>query len=355
MLAYFSNLCQAQLEENWRLAGKWWNGLPQLASFTAKDPTQDGAPRTRVYEDGQMELYHYAARGERTLPLVIVYALVNKPYMLDLAPHKSFLRTLGELGTEVYLTVWKDPGLLAQKPDLTDYIEGSIDNAIRTVGNRHAAARVNLMGICQGGTLSLIYTALHPERVSNLVTVVTPLDFHAGNNLLTHLAKDTDAAKVSDVLGSLSGDMLNWGFLQLKPFELMFGKYLGMLDILDDTDKLDFFMRMEKWIFDGQAQSGPAWQQFIRDCYQDNKLMRKQMAIAGRTVDLTTITCPLLNVMADKDHLVPTSATQAIHQAVSSQDYSELKFPVGHIGMFVGDAMKKKIVPSIADWLHKHN
>ena len=355
MLDVLTRMYEAQMAENLRMTQKLSDGVTRLTQFAPTSPLSDGAPRELVYEDRRMRLFRYPAAQPQPIPMLIVYALVNKPYMLDLAPEKSFIRALGGQGIEIYLSEWKEPVRMARQPSLAEYVTGSIRNAVACVNERHGRQGVNLMGICQGGTLSLIYTALYPETVRNLITVVTPLDFHAGNNLFTHLSRHTDTAKVSDILGTLPGDMLNIGFLQFKPFELMIGKYLGMLDLVDDPEKLDFFMRMEQWIYDGQGLSGPAWHKFIKDCYQENRLVNNEMELGGVKIDLASITCPVLSATADKDHLVPLASSEAIGKVIRSQDYTHLRFTVGHIGMFVSEAMKKKVTPAIGQWLIKHN
>ena len=208
-----------------------------------------------------------------------------------------------------------------------------------------------MLGICQGGTFSLMYTALHQKLVKNLITMVTPLDFSAGCNLFTHLSKYYETDKISETFNALPGDLMNMGFLQLKPFELLVGKYSDLSQIFEDPEKSDMFLRMEKWIFDSPAQSGPAWHKFIRDCYQKNSLIKNEMELGEEKIILSNITCPILNITAEKDHLVPLEASKAIEKAISSTDYTYLNFNTGHIGIFVSGMSNQKIAPEIAKWI----
>ena len=342
----------AQMQENLMLAQKLainYSNWPRPYR-----PYADGLAREKVYQYGQATVYRYpGSTNSEAVPLLIVYALVNKPYMLDLAPHRSFIRGLSNGNMDIYLIEWQDPKNNGHQPTLEDYIEDSINNVVQWIAARHQRHDVNLMGVCQGGVFSLIYTALHPDNIKNLVTMVTPLDFHAGDSIFTHLAKYCDTHKMSETMSTIPGGMLNAAFLQIKPFELLFGKYLRAYTLIDNPEQFDMFLRMEKWIFDSPDQSGPAWDKFIRDCYQDNKLVKNQMQLAGTTVDLRRIVCPVLSVIAERDHIVLPASTEPIGTAISSSDYTPLSFPVGHIGMFVGSKTNRQITPAIVAWL-KH-
>ena len=346
------NSCLAQVQENLMLAQKLagsYRSWPNLYR-----PYADGLAREKVHQYGQATVYRYPGSGNsEAVPLLIVYALVNKPYMLDLAPNRSFIRGLSKGDMDIYLIEWQDPKACADKPTLENYIEDTIDNVVQWIATRHRRSDVDLMGICQGGIFSLIYAALHPENIKNLVPMVTPLDFHVGDSIFTHLARYCDTHKMSETLATIPGDFMNASFLQIKPFESLLGKYLKSYKVMDDPNQLDMFLRMEKWIFDSPDQSGPAWDKFIRDCYQDNKLVKNQMQLAGKTVDLKRIHCPVLSVTAVHDHIVPPASSEPLGQATSSNDYTHLSFPVGHIGMFVGSKTDKQITPAIVDWLAK--
>jgi polyhydroxyalkanoate synthase len=133
---------------------------------------------------------------------------------------------------------------------------------------RHNLPSINVLGICEGGTFSLCFSALHPDRVKNLITMVTPVDFHAGESMLSHWGRNIDVDLLVDTLGNVPGELLNWVFLSLKPFRLTGQKYVDLVDILDDPQKVKNFLRMEKWIFDSPDQAGEAFRQFVKDFFQ---------------------------------------------------------------------------------------
>jgi len=149
----------------------------------------------------------------------------------------------------------------------------------------------------------------------------------------------------------IPGDILNAGFLMLMPFNLNIKKYLDMLDVMEDKDKLLNFLRMEKWIFDSPGQAGECLRQFVKDCYQGNKLIKNELEVGGKRVVLKNITMPLLNIYATADHLVPPAATKPLNDLVGTEDKTLYEFQGGHIGVFVGGRSQKELAPAIAGWL----
>jgi polyhydroxyalkanoate synthase len=311
------------------------------------------APKEAVYSEDKLVLYHYKPSVDKPAktPLLIVYALVNRPYMTDLQEDRSIVRTLLEHGEDVYLIDWGYPDGADRFLQLDDYINRYLHHCVRHICKAHGLHKINLLGICQGGTFSLCYTAIHPERVANLVTMVTPVDFHTPNNMLSEWARGLDVDLLVDTVGNMPGELLNWTFLSMKPFRLTSQKYADLADILDDSKKLKNFMRMEKWIFDSPDQAGEAYRQFIKDFYQSNRLIKGGLQIGEHNVDLGNISMPVLNVYAMQDHLVPPAASQALKHYVGTDDYTELSFPGGHIGIYVSGRAQKEVPPAIGTWL----
>ncbi len=321
------------------------SGLGQVdVGVTPKDP---------VYSEDKLVLYHFRPLVEQPVrvPVLIVYALVNRPYMTDLQEDRSLVRRLLEQGLDLYLIDWGYPDLADRYLGLDDYINGYIRRCVEHICEQHGVGRLNVLGICQGGTFSLCFSALYPERVRNLITMVTPVDFHTDNNTLGRWAQHVDVDLLVDTLGNVPGELLNWTFLSLKPFRLTGQKYLDLVDMLDDPEKLRNFVRMEKWIFDSPDQAGEAFRQFIKDFYQRNALIKGDLAIGGRQVDLQQVTMPIFNVYATQDHLVPPESSIALQSCVGTDDYTALPFKGGHIGVYVSGRAQKEIPSAIAAWL----
>ena len=332
-------------------------GLENLSHLHEDDIQFGTTPKDEIYREDKIVLYRYRPVVEKPfgVPLLISYALVNRPYMVDLQEDRSLVRNLLKLGIDVYLIDWGYPGPTERWLTLEDYIDGYLDNCVDAIRTRHGIDQINLLGICQGGVFSLCYAATHPEKIKNLITMVAPVDFHvkgtAGCGLLNSWCQSMDPDLMVDAFGNVPGDFMNFGYLMLRPFQLNVGKYVNMLDVLEDEAKLLNFLRMEKWIFDSPDQAGEAWRQFIKDFYQANKLITGEVEIGGKQVDLAAIDMPVLNIYADDDHLVPPASSQALAQYVSTDDYTEANFPVGHIGMYVSGKVQRDLPPLITDWL----
>lgn len=312
-------------------------------------------PKDLVYEEDKLRLYHYKKEGESTckIPVLIVYALVNRQYMLDLQPDRSIIRNLLQHGTDLYIIDWGYPTKADMYLTLDDYINGYLGNCVDFVRKTTKNDKINLMGICQGGTFAAIYSALYPEKVKNLVTLVTPVDFSTNDGLLFRWSKHMNIDAMADAYRVIPGDFLNAGFLMLMPFTLNIRKYMDMLDVLEDKEKFLNFLRMEQWIFDSPGQAGETFRQFLKDCYQENKLVKGELKVGDKVVNLKNITMPLLNIYAIADHLVPPSSTKPLNDLVGSTDKALYEFKGGHIGVFVGSKSQKELAPAIAKWLHE--
>ncbi len=342
-----------------RATQKFLSSISNLSRLR-EDQIQVGVtPKTAVYHDDKVTLYRFqpVVAQPIPIPILICYALINRPLMVDLQAERSLVANLLHLGLDVYLIDWGYPTRADRWLTLDDYINGYLDRCIDWIRTQHQLPAINLLGICQGGTFSLCYSALHPGKVKNLIVMVTPVDFHIPAALLNCQGGSTLGAAAIDIdlaveaAGNISGDMLNYEFLMLKPWQQGVQKYLDLIDIVDDEDRLRNFIRMEKWIFDSPDQPGEVYRQFLKDFYQQNKLIQGSVMLGEQRVNLGQIKIPVLNLIAEKDHLVMPASSLALGQYVGTQDYTVRSFPVGHVGMYVSGKVQKTLPPVIAEWL----
>jgi polyhydroxyalkanoate synthase len=207
------------------------------------------------------------------------------------------------------------------------------------------------MGICMGGTFCVIYSALHPEKVKNLVTTVTPTNFDTDKGLLHIWMKKAGFIKMPDAYGNMPADIMNLGFLLLNPARLIIDKYIGFIENMDNRQFVENFIRMEKWIFDSPDVPAATFKQFIEDCYQKNLLIQSKMIVGGKRVDLKRITMPVLNFYGKYDHLVPPEACEQLVSKVGTDDAENICLDTGHIGIYVSSKCQKEFAPKIAEWL----
>ena len=313
----------------------------------------DTTPFEVIFSDNKLKLRYYPATTSKAkqTPLLICYALVNRPYVIDLDNQRSLVQFLNAQGLDVYLIDWGYPDRLDRYLDLDDYVNDYLDACVDQALTHAKVEQLNLLGICQGGTLSLCYTALHPEKVSRLITVVTPVDFHTPKNLLSHLMRQIDVGLIVDTFGNVPGSLLNQSFRSLMPARLGIEKYLSMPKQLADSTKAELFMRMERWINDSPDQAGEAFKEFVEQFFQQNRLVKGQVSIGEQTVDLKQITQPVLNIVGTHDHIVPPCASEPLGQLVGSDTYQYIAIEAGHIGVFVSKSAQAQLGNAIVDWV----
>lgn len=323
-------------------------------TFAKMDEVHYGATeREEIWRDGKVVLYRF--KGDKPsrskVPLLISYALVNRPYMVDLQSDKSIVRGLLERGEDIYVIDWGYADRSDRYLELQDYIVRYLGGAVDALRERSGQNRINLLGICQGGVFSLCYTSLFPDKIRNLITMVTPVDFHTRDNMLSNWTRGVDADLLVNAVGNVSADMMNFTYLTLKPWRLFVQKYVGMVDILDNPRAMEDFLRMEKWIFDSPDQAGEAFREFTTEFFQGNGLVNGTATVGGQAIDLMQVQCPVYNIYAEQDHLVPPEASKALGGLIGSDDYSEMSFRGGHIGIYVSSRAQRDVPENIHQWL----
>jgi polyhydroxyalkanoate synthase len=271
--------------------------------------------------------------------------------MLDLQPGRSVVESLLSRGVDVYMIDWGYPTRKDKFLTIDDHVNGYMDTMVDFIRKKHRLEKINLMGICMGGTFCVIYSALHSQKVKNLITTVTPTNFDTDKGLLHIWMKGVDADRITDTYGNISGDFMNFGFLLLNPARLMIDKYVGFYENMDNRKFVENFIRMEKWIFDSPDLPGETFRQFIKDFYQKNLLIQSKLEVGGKRVDLKNIIMPLLNFYGKFDHLVPPEACEHLTGQVGSKDTTDVCLDTGHIGIYVSSKCQREFAPRIADWL----
>jgi len=313
-------------------------------------------PADVVYTEDKMKLLHYRRLVDKkklhSTPVLIVYALINRYIMLDLEPGRSFIQNLLNEGLDVYLIDWGYPTGADRYLGLDDYINYYMDTAAEWIRSETKTKQINLMGVCMGGTFSVIYAALHREKVKNLITLATPTEFDIDDAGLFLWAKGIDVDKAVEGLGNLPGDIANILYLLVTPVATV-NKYIQFLEGVENPKFVSTFLRMEKWIFDSPDMAGEVFREWIRDLLQQNLLIKNQLILDGRKVDLRKIKCPLLNVFGKNDYLAPPSTAKPLSKAVSSKDVTTIGVDTGHVGIFVGSKSYKTISPKIAKWIRE--
>jgi len=307
-----------------------------------------------VLREHTHELLHYVRSTPATQaePVLLCYALVNRPYILDLQPDKSVVRRYLEQGFEVYMIDWGVPTPGDRGLTLDSYVGGFLSKAADLVRRRHRADP-HLVGYCMGGTMGALYTALNPDRVKTLTLLATPIDFECSSSMLNMWTDrryfDVDA--LINTYGNCPAWFLQLCFLSLDPVRNFFDKPFAFYEIMDDARSVSNHFALETWLNDNIPVAGETFREFVKKLYQGNQLVRGQMMLGDRHVDLGRITCPLLILTASKDHMVPPASSEGILPHIGSRDVQSMQAPAGHVGLVVGGRAHKKLWPQVTSWL----
>jgi len=308
-------------------------------------------PKELVWQKDKVKLYHYLRDTPPTakIPVLVSFAMLNRHDVLDLQPDRSLMKKLLEEGLDIYIMDWGYPTQADKYLTISDYIDGYMNDAVDFIRKKHKVEKIHKQGICQAGTYSMIYASRYPEKLQSLTTYVAPFDFGEGDNMLYKWAKYIDVDTMVDSVGTIPGEMIDSAFSMLKP-SMNISKYIGVMDSLEDEDKLMNFLRMEHWKADLPAIAGEMYRQYIKDLFRDNKLIKGKFYLNGEKVDLKKMTVPYLNIYATGDTIIPNDSTKAIMPKIGSTDKQEIPFPGGHIGVFVGSRSQKELAPAVAKW-----
>lgn len=314
-------------------------------------------PSSVVYTENKLELLRYEPLTDdpHPTPILIVYALINRPYILDLQPDRSVVRRLLEHGFEVYLIDWNEPSVMDAHLTLDDYVNRYIENCVDVLIERSAVNDVHLLGYCMGGTMGAMYAALHPEKVRTLGLMAAGLCFDGTGGVLERWGDEEffSPDDVVDAFDNVPAEFLDLGFALMDPVQNLVTKYVHLFDNLDDDDFVRNFARMERWLSDGIDVPGAAYAEFLKDIYQENKLMRNELRIGGELVDLERIDMPILQIIGQYDHLIPPESSKPFNDVVSSTDTTTFDFPTGHIGLSVSSRSHADLWPKVGSWFEE--
>jgi polyhydroxyalkanoate synthase len=342
-------------------------GLRRLASVSEDDLAIATVPRDEVWREDMVRLYRCKPVNERphAVPILITYALVGRFQMIDLEADRSLVRKLLAEGFDVYFIDWGLPSRAQRWLNIDDYVSGYLDRCVDVIRARSGQDAINLLGICQGGVFTACYAALFPEKVRNLAFTVTPIDFHgdrddpqAGSGYMNQWARalthdDIDA--LVEAYGTAPGSMVGFAFLMMNPVSNLTKYTIDLIDVLGDDARLLNFLRMERWIADRPDHPGEVLRQWFKDLYQDNKLIKNELVLGGRKVDLRNITMPVLNIYATGDTIIPVACSKGVGAHFGTDDYTEVAVPGGHIGTFVGGKAQKILPPALSNWFKAHS
>ena len=327
--------------------------------YADPDSTQVGlTPRECVHEQGKLRLYRYSLPEDAEPvdpavdadPVLIVYSIINRPYILDLLPGFSFVEHLLQQGLDVYLIDWGETEIGDRTTTLDSYIDPGIGGCVDAIRARTGAGKVSLFGHCIRGNLALMYAALHPDDVARLITLTTPITAAEGGVV----ALWTDPAvfpvdAVVDSTGHMPAKLIRYTFMAIKPYyEVM--KWKMFLENLGNDAVMTLFMPVDRWANENVDIPGEAFRKFIREVLHDDRFRRGETRINGRKVELSAIDCPLMNLTATKDWIVPPESADFLGDLVGSEDTRLVHIDGAHVGIMI-DPRARPIWTTMSDFL----
>ena len=326
--------------------------------MTTKAPIAQ-TPKELVWTLNKAKLYRYTPlvpqQERHPVPLLLIFALMNRPYILDLRPGHSFVEFMLRRGFDIYLLDWGAPGLEDKHLKFDDYTLEYMPRAIRKVKAVSGSEEFSMLGWCIGAILTTIYASLLPDDgLRNLILLTAPLDFSNKQGLTFARWTDEkyfDVEKVLATFGNMPGEMIDYGAKSLKPVENYISNYLKLWDNLDNPQIVESWHAMNTWVTDNIPLAGGAFRQLIVDLYRNDRLMKGELMIRGQRVDLNRLRANLLTVIAEGDHITPPCQSEAVLSKVGSSDKELYRVPGGHIGIMAGSGAHKHTWPHIETWL----
>jgi len=317
------------------------------------------APKETVWTLNKAKLFRYhpvKPPEERfPIPLLLVYALINKPFIFDLVPGRSFVEFLLDQGFDVYLLDWGAPGLEDKNTTFDDYVSEYLHRAVRKVQRDSGSKEISMLGYCLGATIAVTYAATFPEvPLRNLLLLTAPIDFSnqpEGSMAMWLDEGRLDVDKLVDTYGNVPGELIRYWAKMLKPVENFSGAYINLLRMVDDAVAVRGWQAINRWVEDVIPFAGEAFRQFVLVYLRGNNLIKGQHMINGRPVEMANIDASLLNIVAKYDHLVAQSQSESIMDLVSSQDKQMMVIPSTHVGIMASSSAKYKLWPEIVNWL----
>jgi polyhydroxyalkanoate synthase subunit PhaC len=316
-------------------------------------------PKHVIWTLNKAKLYRYTPvlppeRCHR-LPLLLVFAIMNRPHVLDLRPGHSFVEYMLRHGYDLYLLDWGAPGPEDRNLKFDDYVLEYLPRAIRKVKAVSGCDDFSMLGWCLGALISTLYAALRPEDgLKNLLLLTAPLDFSdktAGGFIRWTSNEAFNPDRIVDAFGNVPGEMIDYGAKALKPVENFVGNYLKLWDNIDNPKVVEAWHAMNTWVRDNIPMAGAAYRQLITELYKENRLMEGRLVLRGERVDLAKIRANVLNVIAEADHITPPCQSEGVMDRISSTDKEVFRVQGGHIGIMAGSGAEKTTWPHIERWL----
>lgn len=322
-----------------------------LKAIKSSPPEMGLTKKQAVWKKNKSTLWYYPPEDKKySVPVFIVYSLINKPVLLDLGPGSSMIEHFLKEGFEVYVFDFGAPGYEDGDINLGDYIVEYIQTGVRRALRHSGSKEITVMGLCLGGTLAAMYASVAEEPIKNLILSTPLIDF----NHLPEYDQWSNAIRKGDVnfdecldaIQIVPGSLVNRG-IRLTTSPIYFSNYLSLLSKADDPEYVAKWRRFNEWANDHVPFSGAALKQLINDLLKENKLIKGTLTIKKKKVLLRNIRANLLVVAGADDMLIPEEMITPVMELVSSEDKTYRLLRGGHTTI----NMTPRLPDYLAEWL----
>jgi polyhydroxyalkanoate synthase len=315
-------------------------------------------PAEEIHRENKWRLLRYLPRDDaprHRTPVLLVPSLINRHYVLDLMPGKSFAEDMVARGHDVYIIDWGTPGPEDRHLEFDTICDDYLGRAIRKVARRSPEGRTHVLGYCLGGTLAAIHVAAHPEHVASLAVLAAPIDFHDDGLLSVWTrTRSFDPAALVGALGNVPWQLLQASFHLLRPTAGL-RKAVNLVERAWDDEFLDGFFATERWGNDNVSFPGACFERYIRELYRENLLVQGRFRLSGVPVDLQRITCPTLAVTFEDDHIVPWRGAAALLDHIGAPAKRRIHLRGGHVGAVVSRKAAVHLWPELSAFWIDHD
>jgi len=322
--------------------------------LTQNDAEVGVSPKDVVWTHRKTTLYRYRSdRRRHAIPVLLVFALINRPDIFDLRPGNSFVEYLLNEGFDVFLIDWGYPEEEDADMGIEEYVCDELHWGIREVLRASGQDELTLLGWCIGGTLCLLYGGSHPENpVRNMALLTTPVDTR-GSLYGNWVGRDSfDVDQVAEGYKAIPGQAIDWANKMMKPVTNYWTTYRRLWEgVMAGEARRAAYQPMARWVADNPPFPAAAYRDWITWMYKENRLVQGRMRLRGNRVDLKRVRQSLLVVTAGADHIAPPEGTRPLLGLVGSEDVTTFDRPGGHIGLMAGSKARKEIWPDIVQWL----
>lgn len=337
----------------WLRYGLTLAGWPHVVEILMGTPRASVAttPAEVVWTEGRATLYRYRSAVKHPEPVLVVHAVVSKPWILDLTPERSFLADLAARGFDVFLLDWGEPTQEDSDRGLTAYAQ-TLLRAEKFVLAAAKAERLHLVGYCFGGTLCLARAAARShERVASIALLAAPVDFSVPSGLQPYIAhRFFKPVYLLDDRGFVPAGAVRESFHVLRPEAIR--TVLRAWRRRKDEAFRRSYDALSRWVWEHRPLPGRMFFDLV-DLYRSNSLVEGTLEVAGEIARLEDVRAPVLVVIPERDHITPSGSSHVL-TTKQGLDVTVVNAAAGHVSMVAGSAARSTTWPEIARWIEEH-